>query len=96
MLCERPTQPYLLHSGLPAIQLASIVLMASQGSRQQPTLITVAGAGVVGFHGDGGFATAAWLHNPSGIAFDSHNLYIVDTVSLVVIHCSCSHGVNHS
>jgi uncharacterized repeat protein (TIGR02543 family) len=50
------------------------VLMISSGQ----TYI-VAGTGVEGYSGDGGFATAAKLSNPGGIALDSAgNLYIAD------------------
>ena len=42
-------------------------------------LATVAGTGVEGFDGDGGPATAALLHTPIELAFDSaENLYLVD------------------
>lgn len=40
----------------------------------------VAGTGVCGFSGDGGFATAAEISSPGGLAFDSSaNLYFADT-----------------
>src|ERR1700758_1734161 len=50
----------------------------------QSIITTVAGSGIppnnYGFSGDGGFATAAELYNPNGIAFDENsNLYIADT-----------------
>ena len=41
---------------------------------------TVAGSGAAGFSGDGGAATAASLHYPSGVAVDAAgDLYIVDS-----------------
>jgi len=41
---------------------------------------TLAGTGVAGFSGDGGLATAAMLHRPTGIEFDQDNfVYIVDS-----------------
>ena len=43
-------------------------------------ITTVAGNGTFGFSGDGGAATAASLHAPSGVAVDSAgNLFIADT-----------------
>jgi hypothetical protein len=43
------------------------------------TITTIAGAGTVGFSGDGGPATAAELSGPSGISVDgSGNVYIAD------------------
>jgi hypothetical protein len=43
-------------------------------------MTTVAGAGVEGYGGDGGAATAAYLDTPTGIAIDkSGNLYIADS-----------------
>ena len=44
------------------------------------TIGTVAGIGTWGYSGDGGAATAAELHGPYGVAFDtSGDLYIADT-----------------
>jgi len=43
------------------------------------TITTVAGAGTSGFSGDNGYATAAQLSSPTGVALDtSGNLYILD------------------
>ena len=40
---------------------------------------TIAGTGIAGFFGDGGYATSARLYNPSGIAVDaSGNIYFSD------------------
>ncbi|MBI6545429.1 MAG: hypothetical protein HY692_01460, partial [Cyanobacteria bacterium NC_groundwater_1444_Ag_S-0.65um_54_12] len=42
-------------------------------------ITTVAGNGKGGYSGDGGLATSAQLHNPTGVAVDSGgNLYIAD------------------
>ncbi len=44
------------------------------------TVTTVAGNGTRGSQGDGGLATAAELHNPTGVAVDGEgNLYIAET-----------------
>lgn len=46
------------------------------------TIRTVAGTGAKGFSGDGGPATLASLHCPSGVSFDSSgNLYVVDAAN---------------
>jgi len=43
---------------------------------------TVAGNGTAGYSGDGGAATGAELHSPSGVALDmSGNIYIADTTN---------------
>ncbi len=43
------------------------------------TITTMAGSSFAGYYGDGGFAAAAGLNNPSGIAMDNiGNLYIAD------------------
>ena len=43
------------------------------------TITTIAGTGKYGFSGDGGPATKAKLHGPSGVAVDAKgNVYIVD------------------
>lgn len=55
-------------------------------------LVTIAGEGR--FVGDGRTATAAILRNPDGVAFDSSgNLYIADTVDLIVRKVDAATGV---
>jgi len=50
------------------------------GTAPGQVITTVAGAGVAGYSGDGGAATAARLNSPFGVAVDSGgNLYITDT-----------------
>src|SRR5580704_9064007 len=46
-------------------------------------ITTIAGTGAQGFAGDGGLATNARLHLPTGVAFDlsSNNIYIADTLN---------------
>ncbi len=48
----------------------------------QGTLTIVAGNGAADFYGDGGLATAAALHQPSGVALDTDgNVYIADSAN---------------
>jgi hypothetical protein len=55
---------------------------------------TVAGNGTAGFSGDGGGATSAELHTPSGVAIDrSGNLYIGDTANQRVRLVTTSTGI---
>ena len=45
-------------------------------------IATVAGNGTASFSGDGGLATSAALHSPTGVAVDSHgNLFIADALN---------------
>jgi sugar lactone lactonase YvrE len=45
-------------------------------------ITTIAGNGSAGYGGDGGAATSAELHSPTGLAFDvSGNLYVADTTN---------------
>jgi len=47
------------------------------------TITTVAGTGTLGFAGDGGPATEAFIKNPTAVALDRHgNLYIADVYNL--------------
>jgi hypothetical protein len=46
------------------------------------TIHTIAGTGEAGFEGDGGFAAAARLHAPWGLALDgSGRLYVADSLN---------------
>jgi Bacterial Ig-like domain (group 3)/NHL repeat len=57
-------------------------------------ITTVAGNGSEGYTGDGGQATSAELHNPTGIALDSAgNLYIVDSSNNVVRKVAVATGI---
>lgn len=50
-----------------------------------PDISTVAGNGMQGYSGDGGAATSAQLHQPTGVAVDSAgNLYIADFYNQVI------------
>ena len=80
MLC-RPQYIGFDHQGNLYISdnLAQMVLKVDASG----VLTAVAGSGTQGFAGDGGPATAAELHGPSGIAFDSAgNLFIADSGNL--------------
>ncbi|OJJ17694.1 hypothetical protein BKI52_27925 [marine bacterium AO1-C] len=55
---------------------------------------TVAGMGSSGYLGDGGLATAARLHRPTGVAFDQNdNLYIADFSNNAVRKVNASDGI---
>lgn len=55
---------------------------------------TVAGDGWAGYYGDGGPATHAELHNPTGVALDADgNIYIADTQNQVVRKIDASTGL---
>ncbi len=67
---------FLDRIGLVCLVLAQWSL---SGFAQSGIISTVAGNGTAGFSGDGGFATAAQIHGPYGVAVDSAgNLYIAD------------------
>ena len=45
-------------------------------------IYTIVGTGLIGFSGDGGQATSAYLHNPYGVAVDNvGNLYVADNLN---------------
>lgn len=57
-------------------------------------ITTVAGTGIAGYSGNNGVATNAMMNNPDGVATDSAgNVYIADTVNLVVRKLTVSTGV---
>lgn len=57
-------------------------------------MTTVAGAGVTGYSGDGGLATAAQLNTPAQMDFDpSGNLYISDSGNFVIRRVDAGTGV---
>ncbi len=59
------------------------------------TITTVAGNGTVGFSGDGGSATVAQLHFPTGIALDATgNLFIADSYNNCIRKINTSGIIN--
>jgi hypothetical protein len=57
-------------------------------------ITTYAGSANNGYEGDGGAATAAWLHLPSGVALDAAgNLYIADTQNTAIRKVSAATGI---
>jgi hypothetical protein len=70
-----------------------IFLCVVSGVKSQ-IISTVAGTNYVGYTGDGGPATAAEFHNPTGIAFDSlGNMYIADNTNNVIRMVNSSNGI---
>src|SRR5208283_324072 len=60
-------------------------VVQSLGSQEGPKISTIVGNGTGGYHGDGGPATSAELHQPTAVAEDSSgNLYIVDSLNSVI------------
>ena len=58
------------------------------------TLSTVAGSGVPGFRGDGGFGPGAELYAPSGVALDpAGNMYISDSGNNIIRKVAAGTGV---
>ena len=55
--------------------------------------VSIAGTGIAGFFGDGGFATLAQFSQPSGVATDGKDLYIADTMNNCVRRVSLSTGI---
>ena len=70
----------------PALSILACAILWSPGaSGQGYTITTIAGNNTAGYSGDGGAATSAALHGPSGIAVDSSGkIYIADTLNNVV------------
>src|SRR5579871_6029838 len=56
-------------------------VLLAQPAAPTYTISTAVGNGTAGFAGDGGSATSAELHLPSGVAFSGGNLYVVDQVN---------------
>ena len=57
-------------------------------------ITTVAGAGVAGYSGDGGLATAAELYDPIGVAIGpSGNIFIADSLNNVIREVNIATGV---
>ncbi len=51
-------------------------------SAETGVINTIVGTGLVGFSGDGGQATAAYIHNPYGVAVDNYgNVYVSDNLN---------------
>jgi sugar lactone lactonase YvrE len=59
-----------------------------------PDISTVVGSGTQGYSGDGGVATSAALHQPTGVAADSAgNLYIADFYNQVIRKVAAGTGI---
>ena len=57
-------------------------------------ITTIAGNGIAGYSGDGGFATSAELNDPDGVAVDSDgNVYIADSFNNVIRMVAAGTGI---
>ena len=73
--------------------LWSLELTSEAQIQVAPIISTVAGNGTQGYSGDGGAATSAELHQPTGVTMDSAgNLYIADFYNQVIRKVAAATG----